>query len=59
MSKLLAVFLVLILTGCGPSCEEKGGKMVQGEYVYIPQTVGRITILQMYPNYTCVIEDKK
>ena len=51
--------LSLLLIGCGPSCEETGGKWVQNGYAYVPQIVGKITIMQMYPNYECVKEKSK
>ena len=50
--------LCLALSGCGPSCAERGGKWAQDGYSYVPQIVGKITIMQTYPNYVCVIEGK-
>jgi hypothetical protein len=50
--------LCLLLTGCSPSCEDNGGKTVQEGFIYIPQTIGNMTILQMYPNYVCKMEGK-
>ena len=47
------LILCLPLVGCGPSCEDQGGVFMQDGYFYVPQIVGKITVLQQYPNYVC------
>lgn len=50
--------LCLVLAGCGPSCEEQGGKYAQDGYFYAPMLVGKLIIMQQHPNYVCVMKDK-
>ena len=48
--------LCLVLTGCGPSCEEQGGHWVQDGffYVYTITDVQRGTgYMQAHPNIIC------
>jgi len=53
------LLLCLPLFGCGPTCTEQGGKVVQkGEY-YVWQWIDMqkgIGYMQPYPNYVCVKE---
>ena len=53
--KWLVLFLPLV--GCGPSCEEQGGHIVQDGYYYVWQLIDAakgIGYMQAYPNYVCV-----
>lgn len=59
MNKIIATVFVFLLTGCGPSCEERGGAYVQDGYIYIWHTVGNVQWMQPYPNMVCVIKDNK
>ena len=55
MSKA-AILLTLLLVGCGPSCEEQGGKWVQDGYYWVWQWIDvqkGIGYNQAYPNYVC------
>ena len=57
--KLLA--LCLVLAGCGPSCTERGGILIQDGYYYVWQPIDAtkgIGMMVPYPNYVCVIKDK-
>lgn len=46
--------LALLLVGCGgPSCEERGGELVQRFSHFQPVRVGNITIQQPVYIYTC------
>jgi len=52
--KVLA--LCLLLSGCGPSCEEQGGVVVQDGFYYIWQVIDASKgtgFMQQYPNYVC------
>jgi len=49
--KLMALCLFFI--GCGPTCEQQGGKWVQDGWYYVQQTIGRVTFMQPHPNYIC------
>jgi hypothetical protein len=51
--------LCLPLFGCGPSCEEQGGKVVQHGDFYVWQWIDMqkgIGYMQPYPNYVCLKE---
>jgi len=48
--------LCLLLAGCGPSCEEQGGVIVQDGFFYAWQWIDvqkGTGYLQAYPNYVC------
>ena len=48
--------LCLLLSGCGPSCEEQGGVLVQQGYYYVWQPIDvskGIGYMQANPNYFC------
>ncbi len=54
-----ALALCLLLAGCGPSCEEQGGKWIQQGYYWVWQWIDMqrgIGYNQAYPNYVCVKE---
>lgn len=57
MSKtLIMVISFFLLSACGPSCEEKGGKTVQDGFIYIWQVTNFQTgsgMLVPYPKYKC------
>jgi hypothetical protein len=53
------LMLCLPLFGCGPSCEEQGGKVVQHGDFYVWQWIDMqkgIGYMQPYPNYICLKE---
>jgi len=48
--------LCLALAGCGPSCEQQGGRLVQDGWYYVYQWIDMskgIGYMQPYPNYVC------
>jgi len=50
------LMLCLLLSGCGPSCEEQGGVLIQQGYYYVWQPIDAskgIGYMQQYPNYIC------
>jgi len=52
-------FLCLLLSGCGPSCQEQGGKLIQDGYYYVWQWIDApkgIGYMQPHPNYVCIKE---
>jgi len=54
-----ALALCLLLAGCGPSCEEQGGRLVQDGWYYVYQWIDMskgIGYMQPYPNYVCAKE---
>lgn len=54
MKKLLTTLFILVsLAGCGPSCDEQGGTLVQTGVIMIPTVVGSVTIFSQYPQYEC------
>lgn len=54
MTKFLAMLFILVsLAGCGPSCDEQGGTLVQTGVIMIPAVVGSVTIFSQYPQYEC------
>lgn len=58
MSKA-TILLSLLLVGCGPSCEEQGGKVVQSGFFYVWQWIDMqkgIGYMQPYPNLICIKE---
>jgi hypothetical protein len=51
--------LCLLLSGCGPSCQEQGGKLIQDGYYYVWQWIDAtkgIGYMQPHPNYVCIKE---
>ena len=58
----MKVFLLcLLLAGCGPTCREQGGTVVQDGYYYVWQFIDiqkGTGYLQPYPNYVCRMEGK-
>lgn len=51
--------LCLSLAGCGPSCEQQGGRLIQDGYYYVWQWIDvqkGIGYMQPYPNYVCTKE---
>jgi hypothetical protein len=53
--------LCLPLLGCGPSCEQQGGKYVQDGYYYVWQWIDMqkgIGYMQPHPNYVCVKKEQ-
>jgi hypothetical protein len=53
MKFLVALFMLVSLVGCGPSCEEQGGVMVYTGTILMPMKMGSVTIMQQYPQYAC------
>ena len=55
---LMIVLTTTLMTGCSPSCEERGGKLERdGTYIYmqyIPTGKSFILIPQQRPKYKCV-----
>jgi len=52
--------LCLFLAGCGPSCEQQGGHLVQDGWYYVYQWIDAtkgIGYMQPYPNYVCIKGD--
>jgi len=50
------IFLCLLLSGCGPSCQEQGGKLIQDGYYYVWQWIDAakgIGYMQPVPQYKC------
>ena len=48
--------LCLFLSGCGPSCQEQGGKLVQVGWDYVWQWIDAskgIGYMQPIPKYVC------
>ncbi len=53
--------LCLLLTGCGPSCEEVGGRLIQQGHYYVWQWIDMqkgIGYMQPYPNLVCIKEQQ-
>lgn len=52
-----AAILAFMLTACGPSCEEQGGKLAFDGYFYVWTWIDAqrgVGYLQPYPQYKCV-----
>ena len=48
--------LCLLLSGCGPSCQELGGKLIQDGYDYVWQSIDAskgMGYMQPIPKYVC------
>jgi hypothetical protein len=50
--------LCLFITGCGQSCEERGGVQIQTGVTTIIQSNGKFFYPMQYPVYECVIKEK-
>jgi hypothetical protein len=55
---MILLALCLLLTGCGATCEEKGGKRELQGYIYVWQSVGKGGYMQSHPYYVCVMKEK-
>jgi len=63
MRLALVVLCALLAAGCGPSCEDLGGKQefVENVVYFIPIYTGQTTIIlpQTMPVYRCVMPEKR
>ena len=50
---LIALFVLVSLAGCGPTCEEQGGVLIRTGTIMMPMKVGSVMIFQQYPQYEC------
>lgn len=56
MKSLLVVLSALVLSGCEPTCQEQGGRLVpNGEYLTFI-TVGKTMVPQWRTRYECVFD---
>lgn len=56
INSVVIAICALLLSACGPSCEEQGGKYVQDGFYYVWQPIDAskgIGYMQAYPNYIC------
>jgi hypothetical protein len=54
------MFLCFLLSGCGSSCTEQGGKLIQDGYFYVWQPIDAAKgtgYMQAYPNFICIKEN--
>ncbi len=59
---ILVVLLAYLLTGCGPSCDERGGEVVQDGWYYVWQLTDPAKgygYWQAYPNYICKVKNNE
>lgn len=62
IERLAAALCAALMSACGPSCAEQGGKVVQDGFYYVWQWVDMqksIGYMQAYPNYVCKKEQNK
>lgn len=53
----LIILLTMALSACGPSCEQQGGKLEFTHFIFVPQKIGDVTMLQQYPVYDCKLPE--
>lgn len=55
MKALWIVTVCVLLSACGPSCEQQGGHLeTTGNVIIIPQLIGKILVPMVYPETRCV-----
>ena len=59
IEKIVLFVCSTLLSACGPSCEQQGGRVVQDGWFYVQQNVGNISYMQQHPNYVCKKEKTK
>lgn len=54
---ILLAALAIVASGCGPTCEERGGELVFSHYYTVYHYVGAVPIPQRRARYKCVLPE--
>lgn len=50
---IVGLLALCVVVAMSPSCEERGGHLVQDGYYFMPTQIGKSTYPMPYPNYRC------
>jgi hypothetical protein len=53
--KSALIFCALLLAGCGPSCADRGGRLVVSHYAPVYQPA--LKMIQFFPQYRCEVPE--
>lgn len=54
---ILLIALAIAASGCGPSCEERGGELVFSHFYTTYIFVGKMMVPQTHSHYKCVLPE--